>query len=82
MEKLRFKYLDEKFKKEGTERRGNKGCVAKLATSAKGDLVGEDGRKKYKRKNTNDITFNEEQHVVDLPEMVHTLLDTTLYAFN
>jgi hypothetical protein len=49
MAKMRFKYLDdEKFQKEGTDRRGNKGCVAKLATSAKRDIVKRINRKARK----------------------------------
>jgi hypothetical protein len=100
MKKMQFKYLDdENFQKEGTERRGNKGCVAKLATSAKKDIVkrinrktrkthgkmlvadqqpeytvGEDGKKKYKkRKNNKDFKFNEESLVIDLTETVRIL---------
>jgi hypothetical protein len=49
MKNMRFKYLDdEKFQKEGTKRRGNKGCIAKLATSAKRDIVKRINRKARK----------------------------------
>ncbi len=108
MKNMRFKYLDdEKFQKEGTERRGNKGCIAKLATSAKRDIVkrinrkarkthgkklvagqqpeytmGEDGKKKYKkRKNNNDFTFNEEMHVIDLTETVHIFKKISIIVY-
>jgi hypothetical protein len=46
MSKTRFKYLDdEKFQKEGTKRRGNRGWVAKLATPAIRDIVKRINRK-------------------------------------
>jgi hypothetical protein len=39
---------DEQFEKEGTKRRGNKGCVAKLATKAKRDLLKQINRRAKK----------------------------------
>jgi hypothetical protein len=39
MKKLKFTYIDDGRKKEGTDQRGNKGCVAKLATKVKQDIL-------------------------------------------
>ena len=49
LEKLQYQYLeDEQTQREGTDRRGNKGCVAKLARKVKRDVMKNINRRAHK----------------------------------
>ena len=53
MEKLKFEYLeDEQAQREGSNRRGNKGCIAKLAKKVKRDIMKTINRKAAKTHGT------------------------------
>jgi len=53
MEKLKYKYLeDDQAQRVGTNQRGNKGCIAKLATKVKRDIMKNINRKAAKTHGT------------------------------